>query len=145
MSLRTRASLANRRSPVSWLSPAVSFALLLSACSSVASPSSGSSLPTARLSASSSGLCQAILALPDMAVTERAFINVAHESLHALAADPRLDRSAAALVLETMARVESDFRASTASPTLAVDLAALRTSTDAALQALGEEVPGCAA
>jgi hypothetical protein len=80
-----------------------------------------------------------------MAVTERAFINVAHESLHALAADPRLDRSAAALVLETMARVESDFRASTASPTLAVDLAALRTSTDAALQALGEEVPGCAA
>jgi hypothetical protein len=89
-------------------------------------------------------VCQALNALPDVTAAERAFTNVAHEALHGLAADPRLSRSVSARVLEAMQKVEADFSGSTAASALSDDLGDLQASTDAALGALGEEVPACA-
>jgi hypothetical protein len=97
------------------------------------------------LPASSSGVCQAIAALPDVAAAERIFTNVAHAALHLLAADPRLDRSMSAGVLETMQKVEADFRHSPGVAVLTDDLANLHASANTALIAIGEEVPACVA
>jgi hypothetical protein len=90
------------------------------------------------------GLCHAIGGLPDAAAVERAFTNDAHDVLHALAADPRLDRSAAALILEAMVTVETDFGASADQTVLADDLASLFAAADAALTTLGVDLPRCA-
>jgi hypothetical protein len=95
------------------------------------------------LTASSSGVCEAIAALPDVSAAQRAFTNVAHDALHGLAADPRLDRPMSARVLEAMQKVEADFERPSGVAVLTGDLTALRVSADAALQALGDVVPTC--
>jgi hypothetical protein len=127
-----------------WVSTAAWITLLLSACSRVPSASATPSQPALGLSASSSGVCQAIAALPDPSAAERAFTNLAHDPLHGLAGDPRLDRSMSARVLEAMAKVHADFRHSLDAAALGDDLAKLHAAADAALQALGVEVPPCA-
>jgi hypothetical protein len=118
--------------------------LVLGACSPGADGSPGTAGPGPDLAASSSGVCEAIAALPDLAVAQRAFTNLAHDALHGLAADPRLARSLSARVLETMQQVEADFDRPLDVAALTGDLNALHTSADAALEALGEEVPACA-
>jgi hypothetical protein len=127
-----------------WRPGAVWIVLVATACSPTAG-ASGTLGPTGSgLTESSSGVCQAIRALPDAAAADRAFINVAHQALHGLAADNRLDRPMSARVLETMQRVEADFSGATDAPSLGRDLAALQAAADAALRAIGEEVPACA-
>lgn len=91
-----------------------------------------------------SGLCAALAALPDRPAAERAFTNIAHDALHGLAADQRLDRALAAHILETMQIVEMDFGRSAAADALSLDLGALRDSASVALEAVGEIVPSCA-
>jgi hypothetical protein len=88
-------------------------------------------------------VCQAIEALPDASASERAFTNLAHEALHGLAADPRLPRPISARVLEAIQRIETDFSGSASVETTTEDLRQLRVATDAALGALGVEVPAC--
>jgi hypothetical protein len=127
-----------------WRPGAVWIVLVLTACAPAAAASAAPAQPGSGLTASSSGVCEAIVALPDAAAAERAFINVAHQSLHGLAADNRLDRPMSARVLETMQRVEADFSGATDAPSLGRDLAALQAAADAALRAIGEEVPACA-
>jgi hypothetical protein len=129
-----------------WRPGAAWIALVLTACAPAPAAGAPATLGPggSALTASSSGVCEAILALPDAAAADRAFINVAHQALHRLAADNRLDRPMSARVLETMQRVEADFSGATDSASLGVDLAALREAADAALSAIGEEVPACA-
>lgn len=131
--------------PVPWraLSGAAVSALLLAACASVSPAASPSASITPALVAASSGLCRAREALPDTVSATAAFTNFAHDALHALAADPRLDRSLAASVLETMATVEEDIRSASDEATLARDMDALQVSADAALRAIDEGVPAC--
>jgi len=128
---------------------AVAASLAIVACSAGSTPSPAATAPPSQaalgLPAASSGVCQAIIALPDLSAAERAFSNLAHEALHGLAADPRLVRSKAARVLEAMEDVEADFSQSPDAAVLADDLTELHAAADAALQALGEEVPPCAA
>ncbi len=81
--------------------------------------------------------------MPDVAAAERAFTNSAHEALHALAATPALDRTLVARLLEDMERVESDFEQKADSGKVTADLSTLRGSANAALAALGREVPAC--
>jgi hypothetical protein len=144
MSLRSRVSPSVRASRMPWRSTAIWITLVLSACSPVASPTATPGQSALGLPASSSGVCQAIAALPDLAAAERVFTNLAHEALHGLAADHRLDRSLSAPILEAMQKVEADFRRTADVVVLADDLAELHVSADAALQALGEQVPACA-
>jgi hypothetical protein len=139
-----RFALSVRPSRTPWRLTAALITVLLSACSPVANASRTPSQAAPGLPASSSGVCQAIAALPDVAATERIFINVAHAALHVLAADPRLDRSMSASVLETMQKVEADFRHSPGVPVLTDDLANLHASANTALIAIGEEVQACA-
>jgi hypothetical protein len=127
-----------------WRPGAAWIALFLAACSPGASASAVLGQPGSGLTASSSGVCEAIVALPDAAAAQRVFINLAHQALHDLAADNRLDRPLSARVLETMQRVEADFSGAMDAPSLGRDLAALRVAADAALSAIGEEVPACA-
>lgn len=127
-----------------WRSTAAWLTLMLSACSPVTSGSTTPDQQVTGLPASSSGLCLAIAALPDITAAERAFTNLAHEPLHGLAADPRLDRSISARILEAMQTVELDFKRSPDMATLTDDLAGLRASADTALQALDVAVPACA-
>ena len=133
-----------RRRRAAWFSAATWIALTVSACAAVAGPSATSSRPLLGLTSSSSGVCQAIVALPDASAAQRAFTNVAHDALHQLAADPRLDRARSAQVLEAMQRVEVDFTQPSDDAALSQDLANLLAVTDAALGALGEKVPACA-
>jgi hypothetical protein len=119
-------------------------ALVLAACAPASGASATLGSTGSALTASSSGVCQAILALPDAVAAQRAFINVAHQALHGLAADDHLARPMSARVLETMQRVEADFSGAMDAPLLGHDLAALRVAADAALSAIGEEVPACA-
>jgi hypothetical protein len=144
MSLRPRVSPSLRRPSVPWRSTAAWIALVLSACSPGANGPAASSQAAIGLAASSVGVCQAIRALPDVTAAERAFTNVAHEALHGLAADPRLSRSVSARVLEAMQKVEADFGGPSGASALGDDLAELQVSTNAALGALGQEVPACA-
>jgi hypothetical protein len=116
--------------------------LLLGACSPAASPTVAVN-EAARGVAASSGLCAAIVALPDASASERAFTNLAHDALHGLAADPRLTRPMSARVLEAMERIETDFSGSASLTATTDDLRGLRDATDAALVALGVEVPAC--
>jgi hypothetical protein len=120
-------------------------ALLLSACSPVTIGSVAPSQGPAGMAAASSGVCEAIQALPDVTAAERVFTNVAHDALHGLAADVRLDRTSSARVLETMQTVEADFRRPPDIPTLTADLEALQASADAALGEIGQGVTECAA
>jgi hypothetical protein len=145
MSPRTPDRVAVRPSRRRWRSIIAVTALLLSACSPTGSGPGTPGQPAIGLSASSAGVCQAIAALPDPAAAERAFTNVAHDSLHGLAGDPRLSRSLSARVLEAMQKVEADFSQTPDVASLSGDLAQLRASADAALQALGEDVPACPA
>ncbi|MDP9269584.1 MAG: hypothetical protein M3P14_01160 [Chloroflexota bacterium] len=145
MSLRSRVSLCVRSSRAPRPSnPAWITLLLLSACSPVASPSATPSQPALGLPASSSGVCEAIGALPDVSAAQRAFTNRAHDPLHRLAADPRLGRSMSARVLEKMEKVEADFNQEPDVAVLTDDLAELHASGNAALQTLGEDAPPCA-
>jgi hypothetical protein len=130
--------------PPPWGSVTVWITLLLTACSPIASASATPSQPALGLPASSSGVCQAIAALPDVSAAERAFTNQAHDALHGLAADPRLDRPMSARILEAMEKVEADFGQSSDLAVLTDDLAELHAAADAALRALGVEVPACA-
>jgi hypothetical protein len=127
-----------------WRPGAAWIALVLAACAPASGASATLGSTGSALTASSSGVCQAILALPDAVAAQRAFINVAHQALHGLAADIRLDRPTSARVLETMQRVEADFSGAADAPSLGGDLAALRVAADSALSAIGEEVPACA-
>jgi hypothetical protein len=120
-------------------------ALLLSACSPVASGSVAPTLGPAGMAAGSSGVCEAIQDLPDVTAAERVFTNVAHDALHGLAADVRVDRTSSARILETMQKVEADFQRPPDIPTLTADLEALRASADKALGEIGQGAPGCAA
>jgi hypothetical protein len=144
MPLRARASVSLRLSRKPWRCSVASITLLLIACSPGTSPSSTPSLPSLDLTASSSGVCAAIVALPDLAAAKRAFANLAHDALHALAADPGLDRTMSARVLMAMGKVEADFSPPSDVVELTADLATLHSAADAALQALGVEVPPCA-
>jgi hypothetical protein len=137
-------SVRSKRLP--WLSTTGLFALLLTACLPAASlpGTAAASATAAGLSASSSGLCQAIAALPSASLAERAFTNVAHEALHVLAADSRIDRTLRARILEAMERVEADFSAPADTSVLADDLAALQGSADEALRSVDVQVPPCA-
>ena len=144
MSLRPTVGPSFRSSRAPWRWILLSIALVLSACSPAGAGSGTPGQPSLGLSASSAGVCQAIAALPDLSTAERTFTNVAHEALHDLAADPRLGRSMSAHVLEAMEKVETDFSQSPDVAVLTDDLTELRASADAALQALGEEVPPCA-
>lgn len=144
MSLRSRVSLSVRASRTPWRSTAAWITLVLSACSPVASPSATPSQPALGLPASSSGVCEAIDALPDESSAKLAFTNLAHDALHSLAGDPRLGRSMSARVLEAMTKVEVDFSRSPDVAVLTDDLAKLHASADAALESLGVEVPACA-
>jgi hypothetical protein len=143
MSLSFGVSRSVRRSPTPWRSVVAMITLLLSACSPLASGSTTASPRLVGLSASSSGVCQAIVALPDVSAAERAFTNLAHEALHGLAADPRLERALSARVLEAMAKVEADFARSADAATMTADLTELQDSAEAALRALGLEAPAC--
>jgi hypothetical protein len=122
--------------------------LILSLSMIACSPSQAGSLTTSPgqgdAAAASSGVCLARLALPDATVAARAFTDLAHDALHRLAADTRLSRSAAAAILETMQRSETDLGHAPISAELATDLDALQDATDAGLTALGEVVPPCA-
>lgn len=145
MSLRSGLGLwVRRRRPARWFSTAAWIALAVSACSPLTGASATLSQPALGLPASSSGVCQAIAALPDVSAAQRAFTNVAHDALHGLAADPRLDRSMSAQVLEAMQIVEVDFTQTPDDAVLSEDLANLLAVADAALGDLGEEVPACA-
>jgi hypothetical protein len=120
-------------------------ALLLSACSPAASDSVAPSVGAAGMAAASSGVCDAIHKLPDVPAAERVFTNVAHDALHGLAADVRVDRTSSARILETMQTVEADFGRPPDIATLTADLEALRASADKALGEIGQGVAGCAA
>ena len=120
--------------------------MVLAACDAATTPGASNGSPAATaagLSQSSAGVCAAIAALPDAAAAERAFDNSAHEALHGLAADPRLDRIASAAVLESMERVESDFAEPSGTQALAADLATLLEAANRALRAIGEAAPAC--
>jgi hypothetical protein len=119
-------------------------AVLLSACSLAAGASQTPIQSALGLPSASSGMCQAIAALPDLTAVESAITNLAHEALHSLAADPRLDRPVSARILEAMENVEADFSQTPDVAMLSADLAELRAATDAGLRALGLEVPACA-
>ena len=142
MSPRSRAS-ASLPPRSLWQSTAACLALVLGACSPLPTASSTSGELAAGLGAASSGVCGAIVALPDLAAAERAFTNLAHDPLHRLAADARLDRSTAARTLEGMQRIEIDFRAASDVATMTRDLSTLLASADTGLEALGLEVPPC--
>ncbi|MEA2538009.1 MAG: hypothetical protein QOF11_2243 [Chloroflexota bacterium] len=144
MSRQLRARLSLRPLGRPWRLALVGFSLMLAACSPAGDATATPSQPQLGLSASASGVCAAILALPDRVAAERAFVNVAHQALHGLAADPRLDRTRSARVLEAMQKVEADFSRPADATELTADLTELRSSTDAALQAIGVEVPACA-
>jgi hypothetical protein len=144
MSLRSRVCLSVRRSTGFWRWTAVWITLVVGACSPLVDASATSTQPARGLTTSSSGVCQAIVALPDVSAAKRAFANLAHEALHSLAADPRLDRAMSARVLESMQRVEADFDQSSDAAALTGDLAALHAVADSALRAIGEDVPACA-
>ena len=134
-----------RPSCVTWLSMTAFTALLLTAClPAVSLPTPGPSATAPGLSAASSGLCQAIAALPSASLAERAFTNMAHEALHVLAADSRIDRTLRARILEAMERVEADFSAPADTSVLADDLAALQGSAHEALRSVDVQVPACA-
>lgn len=122
----------------------IALLLVVTACSPVASASTTPSRPELGISAASSGVCQAIGALPDVSAAQRAFTNGAHDPLHRLAADPRLGRSMSARVLEKMEKVEADFSHEPDVAALRDDLAELHASANAALQTLGEDGPACA-
>jgi hypothetical protein len=118
-------------------------AMILAACSPAsATPGGAGSV----LTAASAGVCQAIVALPDVAAAERSFTNVAHEALHGLAAAPGLDRQLEAGILEAMQKVEADFGQSQPLDVaaLASDLTTLHESADRALMSLGHVAPPCA-
>jgi len=117
--------------------------LLLASCATARSAPAVSPSAAEGLAAASSGLCRARQALPDLVVAGAAFTNFAHDALHVLAADGRLERPLAAKVLETMATVEADLRGGIDEPTFARDLDALQVSTDEALRAINEMVPPC--
>lgn len=122
---------------------AVGVVLVLSACTPGAPSAPATGAIPSGLQAASSGLCDALAALPDASAAARAFTNEAHEPLHRLAADPRLARPMSARVLEAMQKVEGDFARSADLTALAGDLAALRASADAAFETLGVDVPSC--
>lgn len=143
MSLSSRGRLPVPPSGAPWRWTIFWITLVLSACSPVASGSASPGTTSPGLTAASSGVCQAIVALPDLSAAERAFTNLAHEPLHRLAADSRLARPTTARVLEAMQKVEADFAGSADAAALTDDLGELQASADAALLALGEEVPAC--
>ncbi|MEO8470350.1 MAG: hypothetical protein ABI573_11875 [Chloroflexota bacterium] len=123
-------------------------AMVLTSCGAGSgdAPASSSAAPgssTAAFAAAADGLCVATAALPDRAATKRAFVNDAHDAIHALAADPQVTRAAAARILEAMDQIERDFDASAEARELSTDLAALTAATSAALVELGIEVPLC--
>jgi hypothetical protein len=89
------------------------------------------------------GICDALAALPDTTAAERAFTNVAHDALHALAAEPALDRSLAAAVLEAMERVETDFATPADAARLSDDLTRLHDAAASGLRGLGKNVTSC--
>jgi len=146
MSLRSTVSQSVRAPRGAWCSAAAwtMMMLLLSACSAVASASASPSQGALGLLTASSGLCETIAALPDISAAERTFTNRAHEALHALAADPRLDRSVSARLLEAMENVHTDFSQVSDAAVLSEDLGQLHASADAALAVLGMEAPTCA-
>lgn len=119
--------------------------LLLSACSVAASPATTPGMTPFSSAVASSGVCETIFALPDETAASRAFTDLAHDALHDLAGDPRLSRALSAGVLESMEKVESDFRGSAEVAVLGDDLVDLHVAADAALGALGVAAPGCAA
>jgi hypothetical protein len=117
-------------------------AILIGGCASADGPTASGAQPAP--AGAVAGLCAALAALPDRSAAEQAFINVAHDPLHRLAADPRVDRALAADVLETMQAVEVDLGRSAPVDVLREDLGALRTATGAAVAAIGAPDPGCA-
>jgi hypothetical protein len=127
------------------MAPAVLIAVLAAALLAACAPTPGGSGAAAAdgLASASAGLCSAMVALPDTGEAARAFTNLAHDELHVLAADERLDRSLQAAVLQAMQQVESDLSAGSGAGVLLPDLDALKHWTDTSLEALGEEVPSC--
>lgn len=145
MSLRSLAIRSLRPSSMLSRLTAAWIVLVLTACSPLSNASVAPVRTGLGLTGASSGVCEAIGALPDLAAARQAFTNLAHDALHGLAADSRLGRAMSARVLETMEKVEADLGRSADVAVLTDDLAELQASADAALGALGETVPACAA
>lgn len=116
-------------------------AALIAGCAP--NPSGSGAAVADGLASASAGLCSAMVALPDTDKAARAFTNLAHDELHVLAADERLDRSLQAAVLQAMQQVESDISAGSGAGVPLPDMDALKHWTDTSLEALGEEVPPC--
>ena len=117
--------------------------LRLTACAPASEPAS-SSVAAADPRLASSGVCDAIGALPaDRTGAIRAFQNEAHAALHSLAAAGGLDRAMAASVLETMGRVEYDISSGAPVDALAPDFGALLDAANAALNDLHIDPPAC--
>jgi hypothetical protein len=129
------------------IATAAILAFAVAGCRATAAPpqavTSAGSLVVAA-AAAEHGLCRAAAALPDVGSARRDFQNIAHAALHELAAAPGLARSPAARVLETMQVVERDIATGAGAAVLAPDLDALRSSTEAAIRALGLPASTCA-
>lgn len=134
----TRTAFARSRRGGESATALVALLLVLAGCGGAASGSS-----SAGHGAASAGVCHAMAALPDVTDSQRAFNNEAHEALHALAADPRLDRTIAARVLESMQRVEADFAQAAGPDALGIDLSTLLEAADDGLAEVGQAVPAC--
>ena len=143
MRLRSRPRVPRGTRGFPWRSTAASVILLLTGCLPLAGAPASPSQDALGLLTASSGLCETIAALPDISAAERTFTNRAHEALHTLAADPRLDRSVSARLLEAMEKVHTDFDQASDAAILTGDLGQLHASADAALAALGMEAPAC--
>ena len=128
----------------------MSIGLVLGACaaapavSSTPSAAEDSTPGVSGLAGAADGLCAAMAALPDTAAAKRDFVNQAHDALHALAADSRLERALSARVLEAMDRVEQDFDTAAAEPILGADLSSLRAAAADALGTLRIASATCA-
>ena len=90
-------------------------------------------------------LCQATEQASDRRAARVIFYDRAHDRLHDLAREvQRVDRPAAARLLEAKGAVERDLDSNLAAARLAVDLARLGAATAAALQAISIAPPSCA-
>ena len=116
--------------------------LLLPACQALGTGAANAG-NAVDLRSASSGLCLTVATLPDTTAAERTFVNLAHAALHQLAAAPGLSRDHAAGVLESMQRVEADFRSDAPVEILTLDLQDLSAQANGALRAIGQTPSPC--
>ena len=105
----------------------------------------GQSLSASSLRAAVAGLCTSLERLPEDPVAARdAFFDLAHDHLHSIAAAAqRVDRSAAAALLQAKAVVEEDLARSPFPSSLTRDLERLAAATRTALTAMSIRSDAC--